>query len=143
MNSRRRIFTPRLTRDISVTQQPEWDAVAYIAPGHELPRPLAGCAAETPPKAATPARDRRGRGGPESDLSRCSKTLIVGFLPGFRSTKSGLLAACSAGYAALSAAATLAPTTRALNSSTVITSAVENASIVNVARWTSAADSAP
>jgi hypothetical protein len=83
------------------------------------------------------------RFGPESDLSRCSKTLIVGFLPGFRSTKSGLLAACSAGYAALFAAATLAPTTRALNSSTVITSAVENASIVNVARWTSAADSAP
>ena len=81
--------------------------------------------------------------GPESDMSRCSKTLIVGFLPGFRSTKSGLLAACSAGYAALFAAATLAPTTRALNSSTVITSAVENASIVNVARWTSAADSAP
>ena len=79
----------------------------------------------------------------ESDLSRFSKTLIVGFLPGFRSTKSGLLAACPAGYAALSAAATLAPTTRALNSSTVITSAVENASIVNVARWTSAADSAP
>ena len=78
-----------------------------------------------------------------ADLSRCSKTLIVGFLPGFRSTKSGLLAACSAGYAALIAAATLAPTTRALNSSTVITSAVENASIVNVARWTSAADSAP
>ena len=77
------------------------------------------------------------------DLSRCSKTLIVGFLPGFRSTKSGLPAACSAGYAALFAAATLAPTTRALNSSTVITSAVENASIVNVARWTSAADSAP
>ena len=83
------------------------------------------------------------RFGPESDLSRCSKTLIVGFLPGFRSTKSGLLAACSGGYAALFAAATLAPTTRALNSSTVITSAVENASIVNVARWTSAADSAP
>lgn len=83
------------------------------------------------------------RHGPESDLSRCSKTLIVGFLPGFRSTKSGLLAACSAGYAALFAAATWAPTTRALNSSTVITSAVENASIVNVARWTSAADSAP
>ena len=54
-----------------------------------------------------------------------------------------VLAACSAGYAALFAAATLAPTTRALNSSTVITSAVENASIVNVARWTSAADSAP
>ena len=80
---------------------------------------------------------------PESDLSRCGKTLIVGVLPGFRSTKSGLLAACSAGYAALFAAATLAPTTRALNSSTVITSAVENASIVNVARWTSAADSAP
>ena len=72
-----------------------------------------------------------------------SKTMIVGFLPGFHSTKSGLLAACSAGYAALFAAATLAPTTRALNSSTVITSAVENASIVNVARWTSAADSAP
>jgi hypothetical protein len=69
--------------------------------------------------------------------------LIVGFLPGFRSTKSGLLAACSAGYAALFAAAALAPTTRALKSSTVITSAVENASIVNVARWTSAADSAP
>ena len=78
----------------------------------------------------------------ESDLSRCSKTLIVGFLTGFRSTKSGLPAACYAGYAALFAAATLAPTTRALNSSTVITSAVENASIVNVARWTSAADSA-
>ena len=88
-------------------------------------------------------RRRKRRFGPESDLSRCSKTLIVGFLPGFRSTKSGLLAACSAGYAALFAAATLAPTTRALNSSTVITSAVENASIVNVARWTSAADSAP
>jgi len=87
--------------------------------------------------------ERGVRFGPESDLSRCSKTLIVGFLPGFRSTKSGLLAACSAGYAALFAAATLAPTTRALNSSTVITSAVENASIVNVARWTSAADSAP
>jgi hypothetical protein len=83
------------------------------------------------------------RFGPESDLSRCSKTMIVGFLPGFHSTKSGLLAACSAGYAALFAAATLAPTTRALNSSTVITSAVEKASIVNVARWTSAADSAP
>ena len=83
------------------------------------------------------------RVGPESDLSRCSKTVIVGVLPGFRSAKSGLLAACSAGYAALFAAATLAPTTRALNSSTVITSAVENASIVNVARWTSAADSAP
>ena len=47
------------------------------------------------------------------------------------------------GYAALFAAPTLAPTTRDLNSSTVITSAVENASIVNVARWTSAADSAP
>lgn len=96
-----------------------------------------------PPKADIAGWPRQVRFGPESDLSRCSKTLIVGFLPGFRSTKSGLLAACSAGYAALFAAATLAPTTRALNSSTVITSAVENASIVNVARWTSAADSAP
>jgi hypothetical protein len=76
-------------------------------------------------------------------IQGCTLTLIVGFLPGFRSRKSGLLAACSAGYAALFAAATLAPITRALNSSTVITSAVEKASIVNVARWTSAADSAP
>ena len=50
---------------------------------------------------------------------------------------------CSARYAALFAAATSAPTTRVLNSSTVMTSAVENARIVNAARWTSAADSAP
>ena len=35
-----------------MTQKPEWEAVAYVALGHELPRPLAGCAAETPPKAA-------------------------------------------------------------------------------------------
>ena len=102
-----------------------------------------GSMSPSPAKRPSCCTALKRRDGPESDVSRCSKTLIVAFLPGFRSAKSGLLAARSAGYAALFAAATLAPTTRALNSSTVITSAVENASIVNVARWTSAADSAP